>query len=80
MMNTLSFLANHVWQSTAFAVVAALLTLTMKDNRAETRFWLFLTASLKFLVPLSLVAGIGSLVRWSVNVPSQVQSGDSRGH
>src|SRR5262245_36634511 len=75
MMNTLSFLANHLWQSTAFAAVAVLLTLTMKENRAETRFWVFLTASLKFLVPFSLAASIGSYVRWATNVPAAIQSG-----
>src|SRR5207247_11163220 len=75
MMNTLSFLANHLWQSTAFAAVAALLTLTLKENRAESRFWLFLTASLKFLVPFSLLASIGSYVHWAANVPSPIQSG-----
>jgi bla regulator protein BlaR1 len=75
MMNILSFLANHLWQSTALAAVAALLTLTMKDNRAETRFWVFLAASLKFTVPLSLVASISSYVHWPASVPTQIQSG-----
>jgi hypothetical protein len=53
-------LANHVWQSTLFAAVAALLTLALRKNRAQVRYWLWLAASLKFLVPFSLIVGLGS--------------------
>jgi bla regulator protein blaR1 len=52
-------LANHLWQSTLFACVIALLVLVLSKNRAEIRYWLWLAASLKFLVPFSLLAGIG---------------------
>ena len=34
-------LANHLWQSTAFAGVAALLTLALKKNHASVRYWLW---------------------------------------
>ena len=54
------WLANHLWQSTLFAVVAGLLTLTLRKNRAQVRYWLWLTASLKFLIPFSLLISIGS--------------------
>jgi uncharacterized protein (TIGR03435 family) len=74
----LSFLANHVWQSTVFAFVVALLTLTLKNNRAETRFWLVLTASLKFLIPFSLLAGIGTFVPAPRELPPLIQAGMSR--
>ncbi len=53
-------LCNHLWQSTLFACVIALLILALRNNRAQIRYWLWLTASLKFLVPFSLLAGIGS--------------------
>jgi uncharacterized protein (TIGR03435 family) len=55
-------LANHLWQSTLFAVVAALLTLLLRKNRAQTRYWVWLAASVKFLVPFSLLTQAGNFV------------------
>src|SRR5262245_35105126 len=52
-------LANHLWQSTLFAAVAGLLTLALRKNRAQTRYWLWLTASVKFLIPFSLLVDVG---------------------
>jgi bla regulator protein blaR1 len=52
--------ANHLWQSTLFAAVAGLLTLALRKNRAQTRYWVWLVASVKFLVPFSLLVGVGS--------------------
>ena len=57
-------LGNHVWQSTLFAIVAGLLTLLLRNNHARTRYWLWLTASIKFLIPFSLLAGLGSHIAW----------------
>src|SRR5579864_4911645 len=53
-------LGNHLWQSTLFAVIAWLLTLLWRKNQARARYWLWLAASLKFLVPFSLLIGLGS--------------------
>ena len=53
-------LANHLWQSTLFAAVASLLTLALRTNRAQTRYWLWLAASVKFLIPFSLLVDLGS--------------------
>ncbi|HEU4414238.1 MAG TPA: M56 family metallopeptidase [Candidatus Angelobacter sp.] len=53
-------LANHLWQSTLFAAVVALVTLVLKNNRAQVRYSLWLAASLKFLIPFSLFVTIGS--------------------
>jgi bla regulator protein blaR1 len=58
-------LANHLWQSTLFAAVAGLLTLALRKNRAQVRYWLWLAASLKFLVPFSLLVSAGSYLGWS---------------
>jgi uncharacterized protein (TIGR03435 family) len=58
-------LANHLWQSTLFAAVAGLLTLALKKNRAQVRYWLWLAASMKFLVPFSLLVSLGSYLGWS---------------
>jgi bla regulator protein BlaR1 len=53
-------LANHLWQSTIFIAVAWLLTLVLRKNQARTRYWLWLAASAKFLIPFSLLVAIGS--------------------
>ena len=37
--------ANHLWQSTTFAVVAALLALALKRNHARARYWVWMAAS-----------------------------------
>jgi bla regulator protein BlaR1 len=54
-------LANHLWQSTAFAALAALLTLALRNNRAQVRYGLWLAASVKFLAPFSILVDVGSL-------------------
>jgi bla regulator protein BlaR1 len=53
-------LGNHLWQTTAFAALAALLTLALRGNQARTRHCIWLAASLKFLLPLALLATLGS--------------------
>jgi bla regulator protein BlaR1 len=59
-----SALGNHLWQSTLFAVAAGLLTLVLRKNQARARYWLWLAASLKFLVPFSLLTNLGSRLAW----------------
>jgi uncharacterized protein (TIGR03435 family) len=64
--------ANHVWQSTLFAGVAWLLTLALRKNHARIRYWIWLTASCKFLIPLSLLVSLGSHLAWrTVHVTAQ---------
>ncbi len=53
-------LANHLWQSTAFAAIAAGLTLALKKNHAQARYWIWMAASAKLLLPFALLAGIAS--------------------
>jgi bla regulator protein blaR1 len=53
-------LANHLWQSTLFAAIAGLLTLALRRNRAQIRYCLWLSASVKFLIPFSLLVMAGS--------------------
>jgi bla regulator protein blaR1 len=53
-------LANHLWQSTLFAIVAAVAILALRKNQASLRYHLWLAASLKFLVPFSLLVSLGS--------------------
>lgn len=65
-----SALGNHLWQSTVFAAVAALLTLLLRKNHARTRYWLWLAASLKFLLPFALLVTAGSRLQWK-QAPAQ---------
>src|ERR1700733_6231922 len=58
-------LTNHVWQSTIFAVLVGLMTVAFRQNRAEVRYGLWLSASCKFLVPLSLLMSLGRRFEWT---------------
>jgi RND family efflux transporter MFP subunit len=60
----LSPLANHLWQSTLFAAAAWLLTLALRRNRAAVRYWIWLAASVKFLIPFSWLIDAGSHFGW----------------
>ncbi len=53
-------LTNHLWQSTVFGAMAWLLTLALPKNHARARYWVWLAASVKFLVPFALLVEIGS--------------------
>jgi bla regulator protein BlaR1 len=69
--------ANHLWQSTLFAVAAALLTLALRKNQAHVRYSVWFAASLKFLIPFSLLIQLGGhLARTHVSptAPSGVYS------
>ncbi len=57
-------LGNHLWQSTVCAVVAGLLTLTLRRNQARVRYWVWLAASIKFLVPFSMLVALGNRFAW----------------
>jgi uncharacterized protein (TIGR03435 family) len=58
-------LGNHLWQSTLVALIAGLLTLALRKHHARTRYWLWLAASLKFLVPFSLLVDLGQRLSWT---------------
>src|SRR5256884_6536257 len=51
---------NHLWQSSVFVIAAGLLTLVLRQNHARFRYWLWLVASVKFLIPFSLLVALGS--------------------
>ncbi len=67
-------LAGHLWQSTLFAIAAGLMTLAFRGNRAQIRYWLWLSASLKFLVPFALLLNLGSYLERQIPAASQVAS------
>ena len=55
-------LGNHLWQSTLFAGITALMTLVLRNNRPALRYALWTAASVKFLVPFSLLVGLGTIL------------------
>lgn len=54
-------IANHLWQSTCFALCAALLVLMLRNDSARIRFTIWFVASLKFLIPFSWLSALGSI-------------------
>ena len=61
---------NHLWQSTLFAALAALLTLGLKHNHARARYWVWFAASAKFLIPFALLVTLGSHIGWRAPDPT----------
>ena len=61
----LNALGNHLWQSTLFAAMTGLLILILRKCHARIRYWLWFAASIKFLIPFSLLVAIGSRLAWS---------------
>jgi len=65
-----SFALNHIWQSTLFAALVALLVLALRRYPANVRFWLWMSASFKFLVPFAFLAVLGSHLSWRAALPT----------
>lgn len=63
------FLANHLWQSTLFAAIAWLLTLVLRSNGARIRHAIWMAASVKFLVPFSLLITAGAHAPYAHTAP-----------
>ena len=57
-------LVSHLWQSTLVAGLAWLVTLALRRDRARVRYGVWLAASLKFLVPFSLLTRPGERFGW----------------
>jgi len=53
-------LLDHLWQSTLFGVAIGSITLLLRSNSAALRHTLWLLASLKFLVPFSVLYALGA--------------------
>ena len=63
-------LIDHLWQSTLFCAAIWSITLAMRANSAAVRHWLWQIASLKFLVPFSVLHLMGA----AAGLPSPVES------
>jgi bla regulator protein BlaR1 len=55
----LSEMTNHLWQSTLFGIVLGTMTIAFRNNHAHVRYWMWLSASIKFLLPFALLIGLG---------------------
>ncbi len=53
-------LANHLWQSTVCLVIAGTLILVLHRDHAQVRYGIWLAASVKFLIPFSLLIALGT--------------------
>ncbi len=53
---------DHLWQSTVFAICVAIATFCLRRNRASVRYWLWFSASMKFLVPFAILTSLGRQV------------------
>ena len=52
----------HILESTVFAAVCGLMTLTARSNRAHVRYALWMAASVKFLIPFAGLTGLGRIL------------------
>jgi bla regulator protein blaR1 len=59
---TTPFIINHLWQSSCFALLAGLLAFVLRKNSPKVRYWVWLSASLKFLIPFALLVSLGGVV------------------
>ena len=55
---------DHLWQSTLFAAAAAIVALALKRHGASLRYWVWLGASVKFLVPVAALIALGGYSSW----------------
>ncbi len=62
-------LLDHLWQSTIFALPIAAFAYFLKNNSAKSRYALWLAASIKFLIPFSLLVALGTLLPAPVQAP-----------
>ena len=59
---TAEFIVNHLWQSSCFVLSAGLMALVLRNYSPKIRYWVWLSASLKFLIPFALLVSVGNEV------------------
>lgn len=63
---------DYLWQSTLFALVIAAMVPIFRKQGTATRFWLWFAASVKFLIPLSLLMRPGGYLSALPVAPADV--------
>ena len=63
-MTFLLVVADHLWQSTLFAAGVWALTIAFRRHHARVRCWLWMAASVKFLVPFAALVALGRRLAW----------------
>lgn len=63
-MTFLSAVGDHLWQSTLVAAMVWVLTVALERHHARVRYWLWMAASVKFLVPFAVLVGAGEWLAW----------------
>ena len=63
---------DHLWQSTLLAVAIGVLAVVFRKARASVRYGLWLTASVKFLLPFAALATLGRLLGPAIRPPAEV--------
>ena len=61
---------NHLLQSTLFAATVAVANMMLRGNSPRLRYWLWLSASIKFLVPFSWLVSMGARIQLPPDTPS----------
>lgn len=69
MSDTLAAVAAHLWQSTLVLGLAWMATLALRTNRPRVRYWLWVAASVKFLLPFSWLVSLGAQFEWRTALP-----------
>ena len=60
----IALVGDHLWQSTFFAAVAALVAVALRRHSAALRYWVWFAASAKFLVPFAALVALGGYGSW----------------
>jgi bla regulator protein BlaR1 len=71
----IAFIVTHLWQSTLVALAAWLLAWACRREAAAVRYWIWLVASIKFLVPRAVLQRLGDSVGRSMPEPLLVDAG-----
>jgi bla regulator protein blaR1 len=59
----------HLWQSTLVAGGIALAALAFRRAPAQTRYWIWFAASLKFVIPFAVLSSLGARFEWREVLP-----------
>src|SRR5260370_41422169 len=54
----------HLYQSTALALIAAVIAFALRYKSARSRYCLWMAASLKFVIPFAILRTLGAQFQW----------------